>query len=88
MTTESNTTVLSGPLEQARGVIGREPNMGERFIFEFDEVDDRLVHMVGVTKPLLVKFMLDGAVTFETRLQPWIGHARAQCDTIVETGVR
>jgi uncharacterized membrane protein (UPF0127 family) len=62
--------------------------MGERYLFEFDEVAERSVHMIGVTQPLLVRFMLDGEITQEVVLQPWTGHARARCDTIVETGVQ
>lgn len=38
---------LTGPVEQFRGVIGRELADGDRYIFEFDDVGERSVHMVG-----------------------------------------
>jgi len=41
MTTETDTTVLTGPFEQARGVIGREPTGDERYIFKFDSTQER-----------------------------------------------
>jgi len=82
MTTE---TVLTGPFEQARGVIGREPTHDERYIFKFDSTQERSVHMVGVTSPLLVRWLIDDTVTNEAVLQPWIGHASARANTIVET---
>jgi len=88
MTTETDTTVLTGPFEQARGVIGREPAHNERYIFKFDSTQERSVHMVGVTSPLLVRWLIDDELTHEAVLQPWTGHACARANMIVETGVQ
>ncbi len=85
MTTETDTTVLTGPFEQARGVIGREPTHDERYIFKFDSTQERAVHMIGVREPLLVRWLVDDTVTNEAVLQPWTGHASARANMIVET---
>jgi uncharacterized membrane protein (UPF0127 family) len=76
--------VLTTPFEQARGVIGRYPDPGERYIFEFDDIKRRTVHMIGVRRPLQVTFEADGEVVRETVLSPWIGLARARCDRVIE----
>lgn len=76
--------VLDGPLEQMRGVIGREPTGDERYVFEFDSVARRSVHMVGVRNPLRVRFLADGEETLDVVLRPWTGHARARADKVIE----
>jgi hypothetical protein len=45
-------TFLRSSLQQARGVIGRYPDPGDRYIFLFDDVQDRTISMIGVTNPL------------------------------------
>jgi hypothetical protein len=85
---EANTTRLSGPFEMARGVIGREPSADEFYIFEFDEVDTRAVHMLGVRSPLEVRFYVEGELEHEEILAPWVGVTRARADCIIETGVK
>lgn len=76
--------VLETPLEQARGVIGRYPDENERYIFEFDSVDYRPVHMIGVRRPLRVTWYVDGEVTKEETLRPWIGVGIGKADKVVE----
>jgi len=76
--------ILRSPLEQLRGVIGRYPGPDERYIFEFDRARTRSVHMVAVTKPLLVSFQADGHLVKTCVLDPWTGSASARCDRIVE----
>ena len=76
--------VLDSPLQRARGVIGRYPEPDERYRFEYDEVAQRSVHMIGVRRPLQVTFLIDGKVTGEAVLRPWTGVAKAPADTIVE----
>ncbi len=76
--------VLTGPLEQLRGVIGREPGAGDRYIFEFDDVAERSVHMVGVRQPLQVTWLADGDVVQERTLRPWIGYGSARADRVIE----
>ena len=78
------THVLTTPFQQARGVIGRYPGPDDRYVFEFDAVQPRTVHMVCVRKPLQVTFEADGEVVEETVLSPWIGLARARCDRLIE----
>lgn len=75
---------LTGPLEKARGVIGRYPENGERYVFEFDGVAPRTMHMLGVRRPLRVMWYADGELTFSTVLQPWFGLGRAPADRVVE----
>jgi len=38
--------ILRSPLDKARGVIGRYPEAGESIVMEFDDVDQRLIHMM------------------------------------------
>lgn len=76
---------LTGPLEKLRGVIGREPRGDDRFIFCFDDVSERSVHMVGVRRPLEVTWVARGKVTHKTTLQPWIGFDSARADVVIET---
>lgn len=75
---------LTGPLEQMRGVIGREPGPGDRYIFEFDSVGERSVHMVGVRRPLEVTWIAEGEETFSTTLRPWVGYGSAPADVVIE----
>lgn len=75
---------LTGPFEQARGVIGRHPTPSERYVFEFDTVAPRLVHMVGVCRPLRVTWLADGVETASEVLRPWVGWGRHLADEIWE----
>lgn len=77
--------VLSGPIEQARGVIGRYPSEKERFVFEFGSVKSRGIHMVGVRRPLRVQFFAEGEEVLDVVLSPWTGHASAECDRVIES---
>lgn len=75
---------LTGPIEQARGVIGRYPAPGERYVFEFDRVAPRGIHMVGVRRPLLVRWLARGELVAESVLRPWIGYGRHEADVVTE----
>ena len=77
--------VLRGPLAQARGVIGRYPGPDDRVVFAFDGVAPRLVHMLGVHRPLRVRWLVGDACVRESVLRPWVGIGRARADRIVET---
>jgi len=79
------THTLTGPLEQTRGVIGREPAPGEVYRFEFDNVAPRLMHMVGVRQPLDVQWYVDGKLIAQELLRPWFGWARYRADVVEET---
>lgn len=83
----SRTRRLTGPLEQTRGVIGREPGPDEAYVFDFDERAERPVHMIGVRSPLRVQWCCHGVVCHEEILEPWTGYARHRCDRIIERGV-
>jgi len=76
--------VLTDPFEQMRGVVGRYPAPDERYIFEFDTVEKRGVHMFGVFRPLTVEFYLDGELVKQRKLLPFIGRATAICDRVIE----
>lgn len=75
---------LEGPLEQARGVIGRYPGPDEEYHFIFDSVRRRGIHMVGVRKPLEVQWWIDDECVRTEVLTPLTGHARYQANRIVE----
>ena len=75
---------LSGPIQRLRGVIGREPGPEERYIFEYPEPQTIGVHMLGVSQPLLVTWMLDGSIVKEQVLMPWRGFGKAIADTVIE----
>jgi hypothetical protein len=75
---------LSGPIQKLRGVIGREPGPDERYIFEYGEPQTIGVHMLGVSQPLLVTWMLEGSIVKETVLMPWRGFGKAMADTVIE----
>jgi len=77
--------VLRSPLEQARGVIGRHPGPDDRVVFAFDDAAPRLVHMLGVRRPLRVRWLVDDTCVRDSVLQPWVGIGRARADRIVET---
>lgn len=79
------THVLRGPLEQTRGVIGRYPEPGECYVFPYDAVARRGMHMVGVPEPLRVGWYVDGALVAEEVLRPWLGLATHIADMVVET---
>lgn len=79
-----NEITLTGPIEQSRGVIGRYPAPDERYVFEFDDVKRRLIHMVGVRKPLKVCWMAGDELIAERELRPWIGFGRYKADKITE----
>jgi len=76
--------VLRSPLAHARGVIGRYPDPNQRVVFEFERVAARLVHMVGVRRPLAVEWWVGDTQTHATTLRPWVGVDRAPADRIVE----
>jgi hypothetical protein len=40
--------------------------------------------MLGVRRPLLVRWLVDGELIAEQTLRPWIGHARHRADTVTE----
>lgn len=86
--TTTERTCLTGPLEQLRGVIGREPGPDEAYVFEFDDIRERTVHTFGVRKPLRVEFYVAGHEVWSDVLQPWTATARHRCDRIIERGVR
>jgi hypothetical protein len=76
--------ILDSKLAKARGVIGRDVDPGDRFIFPFDEVAPRMIHMVGVRVPLRVEWWIDDELAHVDRLQPWTGWGRARADRVVE----
>lgn len=84
LTTGSDRIVLDSILSQLRGVIGRYPDPGQEYVFEFDDVAKRDVHMVGVRRPLQVEWYVDDDLVREEVLQPWLGYASAEADRVIE----
>jgi len=76
--------VLDNPLQRARGVIGRYPGPDDRYVIEYDSIDLRTVHMVGVFRPLYVQMLVDDEVTEEAVLTPMIGSMRGLCNRVIE----
>jgi hypothetical protein len=81
---ETDQIVLSSFLAQARGVIGRYPEPDQEFVFEFDEVRERDVHMVGVRRPLQVEWYVDDDLVRVEELKPWTGYASAEANRVIE----
>ena len=77
--------VLTGALEQARGVIGRYPGPRESYRFEFDSVRRRRFHMLGVSRPLRIEFFVGEKCVRKTIMRPWVGTAAARCETVIES---
>jgi len=84
LSTGSDRIVLDSILSQLRGVIGRYPEPDEEFVFEFDDVATRDVHMVGVRRPLQVEWYVDDDLVREDVLRPWLGYASAEADRVIE----
>jgi len=76
--------VLSSFLAQARGVIGRYPAPDQEYVFEFEEVRERHVHMIGVRRPLRVEWYDGGELVQTKRLAAWTGRASAEADRVIE----
>jgi len=79
-----NKIVLDGPLAQSRGVIGRYPSPDERYVFDFASAKPRFIHMVGVRRPLLVRWLVDDEERHRETLAPWTGWSRHRADTVTE----
>jgi len=75
---------LTGYLARARGVIARYPDPGDRYIFEWSTIADRPIHMVGVTRPLIVEWHQRGAMIRREQLRPWVGRATHPADRVIE----
>ena len=75
---------LTGYLARARGVIGRYPDPGNRYIFEWSTIADRPIHMVGVTRTLIVEREQRGAMVRREQLRPWVGRATHPADRVIE----
>ena len=75
---------LTSWLAKKRGVIGRYPEAGDRYVFPFDMPKLRGVHMLGVNKPLKVSWYVGDELVHQKVLRPWIGHGSALADKVVE----
>jgi len=76
--------VLDTFWQQARGVIGRYPDADERYVFPFDSVARRDIHMMFVRRPLRVTWYIDKEIVAELVLEPWTGYAAHKADCITE----
>jgi uncharacterized membrane protein (UPF0127 family) len=84
----SDDIILDSWIGRARGVIGRYPEPGERYIFRWDDIDVRDMRMFGVSRPLKVTWIADGTVTKCETLAPWIGRGKAPADVIIEEAIK
>jgi len=84
LSTDPDQIVLDSLLSQLRGVIGRYPNPNQEYVFEFDDVGERDVHMVGVRRPLRVEWYVDDDLVREEVLRPWLGYASTRADRVIE----
>jgi uncharacterized membrane protein (UPF0127 family) len=82
--TDRERIVLSSLPAQLRGVIGRYPAPDEAYVFEFDAVARRPIHMLGVRRPLRVEWFIDDDRVRTARLRPWIGYGAARANRVVE----
>jgi hypothetical protein len=78
-------THLRSRLAKARGVIGRDVEVGDEFHFHYPHVGRRGIHMVGVRRPLRVQWFVSGDLEQSAVLRPWIGYGAADADLVVET---
>jgi len=53
-------------------------------VFQFDEPDNRDLHMLFVPFPIDALWLVGTEVTAVKRLRPWIGLGRGTADTIIE----
>jgi hypothetical protein len=75
---------LDGWFARTRGVIGRYPTQGDQYILEWDHIDDRPIHMIGVRRHLVVDWWANGDMVAREQLHPWVGHATHRADTVIE----
>lgn len=78
------TVTLRTDWEQSRGVIGRYPEPDEEYVFEFDGVARRFIHMVGVRRPLRVEWYIGDELQAAETLRPWTGWGWEPADRVVE----
>jgi uncharacterized membrane protein (UPF0127 family) len=84
--------VLASDAERAEGLpakirglmFRRDLSTGYGLVFPFEEAAARSIHMVFVSIPLDVLWLVGDEVTRVERLSPWTGFARSPADTVVE----
>ena len=76
--------ILEGFLAKTRGVIGRYPDPGDRYLFPFDSVRACPVHMLGVTKPLEVEWWARGELVERRTMPAWFGSHTEDADLVIE----
>jgi hypothetical protein len=65
-------------------VIGRYPDPDQEYVFKFDDVQERHVHMIGVRRPLQVEWYGGEELVRVEKLAPWTGRASAKADRVIE----
>ena len=76
--------IMTSTIDKMRGVIGRYPEPGDRYIFAYDEPKQLGVHMLGVSRPLRVSWYLEDTRMKTKTLAPWVGRGTAFADTVIE----
>lgn len=80
----SSDVILDTWAGQVRGVIGRYPEEGQRYVFEYGSPAPRSIHMLFVRGPLRVTWYLGDEPQREEVLEPWTGFAVQYADRVVE----
>lgn len=79
--TEYNLTGLS----QVRGCMFRELDHGDRFAFEFEDTQKRLIHTWFVSSNLKIECLVDTDTIERFALSPWSYRVCKPCNKIIET---
>jgi hypothetical protein len=81
----SDAELLTGTLEQARGLIGR-PSLADDacVVFDWAGESSRLIHTVGVRFDLDVIWLVDDSVMKIERLPSWTGWSVGTADRVIE----
>ncbi|GGJ11815.1 hypothetical protein GCM10008995_22130 [Halobellus salinus] len=84
-TLAADVEVVDTFLSRARGLMFRRSIPDDyALVFEFDDADDRDLHMVFVPFDIDAVWIVEGAVTARKRLPAWRGLGEAVADTVVE----
>lgn len=83
-TVATDPTVADSLLAKTRGLIARRTMPGDAFVFPFEDIGTRWIHMIGVPFDVATVWVADGTVTKVARLRAWSGLGGAKADTVVE----
>lgn len=77
--------LLARPIERARGLMfNRDVPPDAAYIFPYDRIGRRGVHMLGVFEALDVVWLQRHRVHHKETLRPWRGYAAIEADAFIE----